>query len=570
MPPGLKLLEHRINRMLRFIFSASIFAFVCLNSVGSAQTVQDRANLHWVSQEVEIARVLSELSGRAVQGFVVFKNVAIVDPQTGSVIPDQAVAVRDGRIVWTGSVATTPDTTGATTIDGHGSFLSPGLADMHVHTVSLSEQLLRLATGNTTVRDMDGFPWMLEFRRAISSGTLLAPTEYIGGTIITSYPLDGYSVVVHSIDEARATVRAQATCGYDFIKVHNVLKPSYFDAVADEARRSGLDLVGHIPHDITIDHAVHFGGMRTVEHLKGFINDRNLIVSDEDYEKWLTNADVWITPTFYATTGTHREIEKARFLSLPEMKYIPLRRLKEWDRPVDTNDLNAQALLDVALPAAMKRLLPLHPHWLAGTDAANYPLQVAGYALLDELIDMYQFGISRLDVLRSATTEPAAALHRSNEFGRVATGLRADFILLSSDPTKDLNSFRHNNGVMVRGLWLRRADIDDALSHLATIQAEADSTFTVNRKTAAKMVADVQSLSRSHIALDAMHLKESVASLRKLGYTKSAAELETIVSRLQTGPCYEITPPRRGLVPPGNTWQCQSAFACSACVGIAL
>ena len=62
----------------------------------------------------------------------------------------------------------------------------------------------------------------------------------------------------------------------------------------------------------------------------------------------------------------------------------------------------------MALPAAMARLLPLHPRWLAGTDAANYPLQVAGYALLDELTEMEQFGISRADVLRAATTEAAA------------------------------------------------------------------------------------------------------------------------------------------------------------------
>src|ERR1700741_1211101 len=142
---------------------------------------------------------------------------------------------------------------------------------MHVHTESLAEQLLRLAVGETSVRDMDGFPWMLKLRRAIESGRLLAPTPYLAGTIITSSPLSGYSVVVNTEDEARVTVRKEAACGYDFIKVHNILQQPLFDAVANEAQLVGMDLVGHIPHDISIDPALHIGHMRTVEHLKGFL-----------------------------------------------------------------------------------------------------------------------------------------------------------------------------------------------------------------------------------------------------------------------------------------------------------
>jgi hypothetical protein len=90
-------------------------------------------------------------------------------------------------------------------------------------------------------------------RRAVTHELLIAPTAYIAGTIITSYPLEGFSVVVRTPDEARTQVRNQAACGYDFIKVHNVLKVSFFDVVAEEAKSAGLDLIGHIPHDVTID-----------------------------------------------------------------------------------------------------------------------------------------------------------------------------------------------------------------------------------------------------------------------------------------------------------------------------
>ena len=120
-----------------------------------------------------------------------------------------------------------------------------------------------------------GFLGCSELRRAVVNKALLAPTEFISGTIITSYPLEGYAVVVHTPDEARATVRSQAACGYDFIKVHNVLKPDLFDAVADEAKRAGLRFGrSHTARHHHRPHAVHAGAMRTLEHLKGFINDR--------------------------------------------------------------------------------------------------------------------------------------------------------------------------------------------------------------------------------------------------------------------------------------------------------
>jgi hypothetical protein len=506
-------------------------------------TADDRAHLHWVWQEVEIAAVLDELAHRAISGFIVFRDTSIVDPMSGNKLSGRTVAIRDGKIVWVGEATAAPDSGGATIVDGHGLYLSPGLVDMHVHTTSLSEQLLRLATGNTAVREMDGFPWMLEYRRAVTGGVALGPSEYIAGTIITSFPLDGYSVVVHTPDEARTQVRNQAACGYDFIKVHNVLKPSLFDSVADEARRAGLDLVGHIPHDITIDHAVHFGGMRTLEHLKGFIIDRTLLVSDEDFAAGLAGAQVWLTPTFYTITGGHRAANAGQSLALPEMQYVPLRNRQKWQiAEADPHDLKVQALLDTAAPLAMARLLPLHPHWLAGTDSAQYPYQVAGFALLDELVDMESFGIPRAEVLRSATSEPAMALHRAGEFGSIATGMRADLVLLGADPMQDLRAYRDNRGTVVRGQYLDHASLQAALSRLATIEAEPDAAYGVSQRSVDALIKNLKKLAARHIVLDPMYLASAEVSLAQLGYAKAAAEFKTTVFKYESGPCAEILP----------------------------
>ncbi len=92
------------------------------------------------------------------------------------------------------------------------------------------------------MRDMDGFPWPLAARDAVNArAAAWGPTDSaVAGTIIASYPLDDYAVVVTSSEDARRLVRQQAACGYDFIKVHNLLRPPMFDAVADQAKRFGL------------------------------------------------------------------------------------------------------------------------------------------------------------------------------------------------------------------------------------------------------------------------------------------------------------------------------------------
>lgn len=400
---------------------------------------------------------------------------------------------------------------------------------MHVHTQSLAEQVLRLAVGETSIRDMDGSPWMLELRRAIGSRRLLAPTQYLAGTIITPSPLGGYSVVVNTKDEARATVRKEAACGYDFIKVHNILQQPLFDAVANEAQLAGMDLVGHIPHDISIDHALHIGHMRTVEHLKGFLTDQTLTVSSEDYAKAVAGVQYWQPPTLYTYLNyLHGGAARAE-LARPEMQYISAARRASWLAYANTASPRDDHLRD------------LLTRWLAGSDAAQYHYNIAGYALLGELRLMRQFGIPPAAVLRAATSEPATAMRR-DDFGQVRHGLRADLVLLDSDPTQDLDAYYHNQGVVVRGRWLDRTALDAALARLAQIEAEPDRGFAVSDASLRSLLREVSRLAADHIALDQRHLAPAVAGLRRLGRLDAAAKLEAIGTAPALGACAEITP----------------------------
>ena len=260
-----------------------------------------------------------------------------------SIEPNVTVIVNDGLIVAVGPSASTPVPSDAKRIDGKGRYLLPGLTDMHVHNlVSNSQPLLNLAMGVTSVRDMSGFNWMLAMRARINNGILLAPTMYITGHILNEMPMEFYATVVGTPDAARQVVRDQAAAGYDFIKVHNVMSPEVFVAVHEEAANQGLDVVGHVPHGMTVADAVA-SGLRTFEHFKGYILDSSLSLSDEDYVAATDGKKIWNTPTFHTYRAQLRGDEaRTMVLESDEVVYVSPSDRLDWERLADTPSDEAQ------------------------------------------------------------------------------------------------------------------------------------------------------------------------------------------------------------------------------------
>jgi len=77
---------------------------------------------------------------------------------------------------------------------------------------------------------------------------------------------------------------------------------------------------------------------------------------------------------------------------------------------------------------------------LAGTDAPN-PGTVFGASLHRELELLVRCGISPAQALAAATAEPARVFGLADR-GRVATGQRADLVLVSGDPLTDITATR--------------------------------------------------------------------------------------------------------------------------------
>lgn len=422
--------------------------------------------------EAAIEQVMARLSRAHRPEPYAIEHVAVVDAATGLVRRDQTVVVDFGVIRELGPAATTRAPDWMKKIDGRDRFLAPGLVDMHTHTnLSNAHYLLDLANGVTAIREMNGSPSLLRQREQARASTLLAPNLYVAGQILATRPLSWYARVVTSPDDARAVVRAQHAAGYDFIKVHNLVRHDVYDAICAEARAVGLDVVGHIPHDITVARAIACG-QRTFEHFKGYIRDQDLTLTAEDFVAATRPAiaTVWNTPTFYNYRTHVRGDEARRLLALPEMRFVAPRVKRRWSALADEPPSPVQQRVLPLSKQVFAALRPIGARFLAGTDSGGgYPFHVPGFSLHEELRILREAGLSPTAVLQTATVEPAAAMRRERELGAIEVGRRADLVLLRKDPTVSVDALGEIDGVMVRGTWLSRATLDGTLDELARI-----------------------------------------------------------------------------------------------------
>jgi hypothetical protein len=169
------------------------------------------------------------------------------------------VAVEDGTIK--------PEE-GATVIDGYGKFAIPGLWDMHVHLTATTESALPLlvATGITDVRDMGGRLTQIDdWRSRIAAGIRVGPHIIRVGPVLNGKSFNSFQMVPGGPEATRGAIRVLQFIGVDAIKVHRRLPHDCYFAAADETKKLGIPLVGHIPMEVTPAEASD-AGQATIEH----------------------------------------------------------------------------------------------------------------------------------------------------------------------------------------------------------------------------------------------------------------------------------------------------------------
>jgi hypothetical protein len=133
-------------------------------------------------------------------------------------------------------------------------------------------------------------------------------------------------------------------------------------------------------------------------------------------------------------------------------------RIKDWT-DADFTSERQRFVYDQKVVAAMfAARVPM----LAGTDTIN-PYCFPGFSLHDELALLVESGLTPLAALQAATSNAAAFMEARDNYGSVAPGKIADFVLLDANPLKDIRNTTKIAEVFLSGKEFDRAALDQML-----------------------------------------------------------------------------------------------------------
>ena len=437
------------------------------------------------------------------------RNVRIVDVEAGSVGDPQDILIREGTIVSLSPAggAAPPD---AVVHDAGGGFAIPGLWDAHVHVFSSPDEYrtafrLYLINGITGIRDMGGLLSLADqvaIARQVEDGSFAGPQVILSGAWIDAPPGSWPGMFLAATpEEGRARVNEIAGQNWAAAKSYSMLSEDTYRAIADEAKRLGVRLVGHIPESVTLAAAIE-AGQNGMEHFgrvtkacsteEAAMTARVAAALEADdprsamiaemathnrivLETWdrvrceqvtdaMAAAGLHVTPTLVVAdfyVGTRPEADDIRMTTLPSAVR------EAWAEPdfrldAMTDEIRDLADESIALDRRTFRLahdagVPM----IAGSDAsfAN-PFIFHGFSLLDELDRYVGAGLTPREALYTATVAPPRFLDLPHQDGAVAAGRRADIVILAANPLLDLSALRNPDMVIAGGRVFDRAALD--------------------------------------------------------------------------------------------------------------
>jgi imidazolonepropionase-like amidohydrolase len=443
---------------------------------------------------------------------LVFTHVTVIDMTGAPPKKDMTVVVSGDRIKEIGSTRSLRVPRGAQVINATGQFLIPGLWDMHVHFTETERTFpMFVANGVLGVRNTGGKPEdLFRWREEVATGRLLGPRIVACGPIIDG--LDkvavGPAVSVGTPAEGREMIQKLKGQGADFIKVYDQLSRDTYFAIIDEAKKLGLPVVGHVPIAITTIEASD-AGQRSIEHLGSILQGSSSVeaelrawpkaqIKNQDYSAiprtiaardsrmldtydeskarnifaHLVKNQTWQVPTLVTKRSLvfADDIVKVKD---ERLKYVPQSLQRRWS-PEENFLLRYRTpefityskrlfQKELQLVGAMHRAgVP----FMTGTDLSG-PYVFAGFSLHDELALLVAAGFTPMEALQAATRNPAIYLGELSSSGTVERGKLADLVLLDANPLLDIHNTKRIAGVVVRGRYLTKQQLQQMLANVA-------------------------------------------------------------------------------------------------------
>jgi imidazolonepropionase-like amidohydrolase len=418
---------------------------------------------------------------------VAITHVTVVDTANGTALQDMTVLISGDRIESVEKGRAAP--AGAQVVDGRGKFVIPGLWDMHFHMTDsrVSSLPILVATGVLYVRDAGSgnLTEIDQWRGQIASNAMLGPTIFRAGITLNGQESNQYHLVIANAPDARMAARTLKKVGVDILKTHRRTPREAYFALADEAKKIGIPLIGHVPMTVTPAEASD-AGQQSIEHVETlfegtFATAHGGRVTAPSMAEWRASPDATalfetfvhnhtvVDPTLVATGDLVRS-----FFSLnpdPRLRYVAKSALTRREQSLLPIISAQREEMRAQVAERQKVTLQMHQAGvtlITGTDASF--LHPPGFSLHDELEMLVEAGLTPAETLRAATVN-CANLFPSVNGGAIAAGKRADLVLLNGNPLADIRNIHDIYAIVLRGRALNRAALDRALADGAALAA---------------------------------------------------------------------------------------------------
>lgn len=408
----------------------------------------------------------------------VIDHVTLIDGVHASQ-PDMTVAIAGERIAAVGPTAVSRGLKGRH-IDGSGKFLIPGLMDVHIHlrggfdvggkvdaelaSPNREEGLAALASylysGVTTVFDAGNrAEHILPLRADERAGKILSPRIFATGNLVT-YPGshgDRIAVRISDFEKDKALLDQHIA----------EQQPDILKLTLEEEGWGSRPMIPLLPVDLLekITRYYNQHGIRTTVHVSSELRSLEAIYAGADtlahpviqapvsdsFVKLMGAKKIPFASTLTIGENYSRLAEHPEYLDQPlyaasltaaEREQLKTKTRAEWQaRPWTW-------WMKIMTPIAQENVRKIHA---AGGVVACGTDQSSGPATQRELELLVASGISPLDTLRIATYNSAVFLGKADQLGSVDKGKLADLVLLSKDPTVDINNAKSIVFVMKGG-----------------------------------------------------------------------------------------------------------------------
>jgi imidazolonepropionase-like amidohydrolase len=382
---------------------------------------------------------------------LVLTNVSLIDCVNPMPVAGASITVEHGRIVEVLDGRRSPATQGAQVIDLRGSYLLPGLWDVHVHlewprlaNPTLAEQVVQygfnarqglLEAGVIGIRTA-GVPHFIDvgLTQAFDAWKPVGPRVFASGYFLTTTAghalTSGFAKACDGPNGFVKAIREQIQHGVDHIKLNltgGIMGPSWdrhwqtfmlpeeLQAAFTICHQRGYPVMAHAANPEAVKAAVRLGA-HTVEH--GYIMDEECI-------QLFLERGTWYIPTLGITHLTPSQAATSWEKGWVEERHLTLDLIKRAEDAVEEH----RRWFRRALQAGVKMAL--------GSD-----LRPLRDAVLLEMGLWVKDGATPWQTLLAATKYAAEVCGVGHDLGTVEVGKLADLIVVQRNPLEDIHHLR--------------------------------------------------------------------------------------------------------------------------------